>query len=279
MGYAPALVVDGQPRVALPFGLFSVLTPRTSPDAHWQGGIEWETLTCEPAGGIGDPSCVAEPGITGLPKEFEGSGTLGEASPFTVYGTYSCSPVGHTVEYAQERAVEHLLAREEARAEQALWTGDLDNGGFAPGATAVSASTLTIAQAVAALEGWIATNYGSLGVIHMTRETATLAIAADVVTVKGNGLYTALGTPVVAGAGYDGSDPDGDAPDAGTTNIYATPALLGYRSDVFPGAEPVASGFDRESNDLFAVAERTYVIGYDPCGTAVANVTLDIEGV
>ena len=73
---------------------------------------------------------------------------------------------------------------------------------------------------------------------------------------------------------FRSSDPDGDPPAEGTTNVYATPALLGYRSDVFPGAEPTSAGFDRAANDLFAVAERTYVIGYDPCGTAVATVQI-----
>lgn len=274
MAFAPAPVVDGQPRVALPYGLFSVLTPRTSADAHWQNGVQWETLSCDPAGGIGDPNCETPSETTGLPKEFIANGDLGEASPFTVYGTYACSPVGHTVDYAQERATEHLLAREEARVEQALWTGDLDNGGFAPGATSVGVGTLSVTQGIAALEAWIATTYGSLGVIHLTREAALIAVAQGSVIAKGSTLYTGLGTPVVAGAGYDGSDPDGEDPEAGTSNVYATPALLGYRSDVFAGAEPVAAGFDRLLNDLYAVAERTYVIGYDPCGTATAVVTL-----
>lgn len=274
MSFAPAAIVEGQPRTALPYGLFSVLTPRSSGDAHWQNGIEWETLTCEPANGISDPSCDPVVPTAGLPKSFEGAGLVGDASPFIVYGSYACSPVGHPVEYAQQRATEHLLAREEARVEQALMTGDLGNGGFAPGATPVGGAGLSVARAVAALEGWIATAYGSLGVIHMTRETALIAVAEDVAVVKGNGLFTAIGTPIVAGAGYSGADPAGAAPAAGTTNLYATPALLGYRSEPFAGAEPAAAGFDRSTNDLFAVAERTYVIGFDPCGSAVATATL-----
>lgn len=264
MNFAPALVVDPQPRAALPFGIFSVLSPRPEGDGRWQNGIEWESLTCEPAGGIGEVFCDPDEGTTtGLPKEFVGGNNRGEASPFTVYGTYSCTPVGRpSIEYAQERATEHLLAREEGRVEQALWTGDLGNGGFADGAESVGTG-LTLVGAVAALEGWLGRSYGSLGVLHMTRELALTALTDGVLEVKGNRLQTKLGTPVVAGSGYPES-----------SEIYATPALLGYRSEIFPGATPTSAGFDRETNDLYAVAERTYVIGYDPCGSAVASVDI-----
>lgn len=259
MSFAPAQVVPGIPRTALPYGLFSVLTPREGADTHWQNGITWETLTCEPVSGIGDPSCEPD-ATTGLPKEFLTGGEHGEATPFTVYGSYVCSPVGHTIEYAQEQATAHLLAREEARVEQALWTGDLDNGGFAAGAIDLG-SNLSPEGAVGVLEAWLSQVYGSLGVLHTDRGTATLLLEAGVVKPSGNTLYTVLGTPVVAGAGY---------PVQGL--VHATPALMGYRSEVFLGVSPASAGFDRAQNDLYAVAERTYVIGYDPCGTAVAEV-------
>lgn len=267
MASAPALIVEGIARQPLPYGLFSVLTPRSSGDDHWQNGIQWETLGCAPVSGIGDPQC--DPAVTtGLPKNLDnGAGDLGEATPFTVYGVYTCNPVGHTLDYAQQRATEHLLAREEARVEQALWTGDLDNGGFAAGATEAGTG-MSLARAVARIDEWLAVNYGSQGVIHMTREAALLGLSELALTVKGNSLVTALGTPVVAGAGYPGTGPAGQAPAVNTTYLYGTPALSGYRSEVFPAVTPVAAGLDRGTNDLHAVAERTYVVGYDPCGTA-----------
>lgn len=269
MATAPALVVEGIARQPLPYGLFSVLVPRSTDDDHWQNGIQWETLGCVPVSGIGDPQCDPDT-TTGLPKNLDvGAGEMGEATPFTVYGSYSCTPVGHTVQYAQDRANEHLLAREEARVEQALWTGDLDNGGFADGAVQ-AATGLGLARSIAALEQWLAQNYGSQGVIHMTREAALLGLSLLVLTVKGNTLVTALGTPVVAGAGYPGTGPTGQTPTAGSTYLFATPALLGMRSEVFPAVNPVQAGFDMATNDLNAVAERTYVVGYDPCGTAYA---------
>lgn len=272
MAYAAALEVTGPPRLALPYGLFSVLSPTSPSDAHWQNGVEWEALSCAPAKGIGDPSCDPEVPTVGLPKEFTDGKGLGAATPFAVYGSFSCSPVGTTPEEAAQQALAHLLAREEARVEQAVWTGDLGNTGFAPGATSLGTG-LSIAEGLGALEDWIAKNYGSLGVIHADRRVATGLAAKGEVKAKGSTLYTGLGTPVVAGAGYPGTSPNGTAAAAGTGFIYVTPAMLGYRSEPFPGVEPASAGFDRTSNDLFAVAERTYTIGWDDCGTAVVGIT------
>lgn len=269
MASAPAQIVEGIARQPLPYGLLSVLTPRTPSDQHWQNGVEWETLGCNPASGIGDPQCDPDEETTGLPKNLGvGAGEIGDATPFTVYGSYTCTPVGHTVQYAQDRATENLLAREEARAEQALWTGDLDNGGFAADAEDAAGGALSLVRAIGRLEQWLAENYGSQGVIHMSREVALSALAALALEVRGNTLVTALGTPVVAGSGYPGTGPAGQAPGADQSYIYATPALMGYRSEVFPAVSPAAAGFDKGVNNLHAVAERTYVIGYDPCGTA-----------
>jgi hypothetical protein len=266
-----AQIVEGPTRQPLPFGLFSVLTPRPSGDDRWQmEGVQWETLACTPASGIGDP-CAED--VTGLPKNLGVSGgDLGEGSAFTVYGSYTCNPIGTTFQTVADRATQHLLTREEARVEQAVWTGDLDNTGFVTGAEDAGAGTLK--RGIANLEGWLATNYGSKGVIHMTRAAALLAIDAGVVEVKGSTLQTKIGTPVVAGAGYPGTGPTGQAPAANSTYIYATPAMLGYRTDVFPGVDPVEAGLNRSKNDLHAVSERTYLVGWDPCGTAYALVTL-----
>lgn len=280
MPFAPAALVPAQPPTALPYGLFSVLTPRPVGDGRWQSGIEWETLGCGPISGIGNLGCVddADPATEpiGLPKEFEGAGPLGEAAPFTVYGSYACTPTGNTIQYAQDRATERLLAREETRVERALWSGDLfPDGidGFTTGAEQV-ATGVSVRVGIGLLEDWIAENVGALGVLHMPRSVALVGAAVGALDTRGSSLYTALGTPVVAGGGYPGTGPDGTEPADGAGFIYATPPLLGYRTEPFPGTDPVEAGFDPRSNSLFAVTERTYVIGYDPCGTAVVGVNL-----
>jgi hypothetical protein len=84
-----------------------------------------------------------------------------------------------------------------------------------------------------------------------------------------------LGTPVAAGAGYPGSGPAGEAAAAGTQWMFVTPAMFGYRSEVFPSSAVRGDLLDRSKNDLYAVAERNYVLGFDPCGVGAVLVDLD----
>lgn len=278
MAFAPPAVVEAPARQPLPFGLFSVLSPRPGDGGRWENGIQWESLGCTPVEGIGGFCATGEGGEPvdpiGLPKTFDPGGGVGEAEPFTVYSSYVCSPAGHPdpEDYAQGQALARLLSREEARVEQALWTGDLGNVGFAAGAVPAdgTGAAAPLVEAVASLEWWLGAVYGSLGVIHMSRPAALLAIKQGVVERVGSSLQTVLGTPVVAGAGYPGTGPDGGDPGEGEAYLYATPALIGYRSEAFAGTSGPGGGFDPRRNDLYATAERTYVIGWDTCGTAYA---------
>lgn len=265
---APPTVVVGAPRIPLPFGLFSVLAPRESSADRWENGVTWETLTCEPAQAFGAPDCIPADTV-GMPKELGPlDASHGEASPFGVYGHYTCSPIGNTLEHASELARQHLTLREEARVEQALWTGDLGNipnfagaNGY-PALDSVGAFPIASAwAAVARLEQVLATDYGSLGVLHMSREVATLLFDDGKLRANGSRLVTPLGTPVVAGAGYD------------STKIVATGVLFGYRSEIFAPTDSPYDLLDRANNNLYAIAERSYVIGFDPCGAAVATLT------
>jgi len=271
MAIAPPATTTGATRTALPFGLDSVLTFRES--GRWEAGIQFETLPCDPAGGLGAPGCEEPDGVTtgiGFPKQIDSVGTLiGEADPFTVYGHYHCSIPSLDQATARVRASEHLTTREIARVEQALWTGDLGNSPSLASEDTVTLPSAGPAAALGALEAYIATNYGSLGVIHVDRATATVLISSAVVKVTGQRLTTHLGTPVVAGAGYPGTGPSGE----GSGWAYATPALFGYRSEIFP-----SDAVDTGHNDMTAVAERTYLVGFDPCGVAAVQIQTNAGG-
>lgn len=271
MAMAPATVVDPIARTALPFGLLSAVTPRPVGNSRWENGVEWEPLACGPASGIGEPDCDPEVPTVGLPKAFPVPGGTDDATAFTVYGSYECSPMGHSLEYAQQRATEHLLAREEARAEQAIWTGDLGNIPNFTDAETATTTALNPVQALAAAEAALATQYGSLGTIHMARDVALVLIAEDAVYRQGTRLFTALGTPVIAGAGYPGTHPDGVT--AGTW-IIATPALMLYRSEIFTPTNRTGDLLDRAQNNLFGMAERRYLVGWDDCGVLAFEYSL-----
>ena len=265
---APATQVAAAQRTPLSYGLFSVFAPRPDAQERWRNGIAWETLTCEPVLGLGAPDC--DPGqIIGLPKDLSRLDREdGEASPFTVYGHHQCSPIGTPAELAQSLANQHLINREEARVEQALWTGDLGNipnfagaNGYGAPDNAGSVAANAAWSGVAKLEQYSAVHFGSQGVIHMSRYWATmLADDGDLRFTNGRA-FTPLGTPVVAGAGY------------GDDKLVFTPPLFGYRSEILSSSDRPYDLLDRGQNNLYAIAERQYVIGFDPCGLAAVTIT------
>lgn len=280
---APPALVNGAVRQPLPYGLFSTFSLRSAGADRWESGITFEAETCAKADGIAQIQCLPT-ATTGLPKNLVRNLPVpGVAAAFTVYGHFQCSPVGWSVDQAQERAVSHLKNREEARVEQAFWTSDLGNipslqrdaGAVQPAPTTVGTGTSDIITGLGLLEDFIGDSYGSLGVIHLTRATATAALSRNALIVSGGRLVTLLGTPVVAGAGYPGTGPAGQAAAAGTQWAFASPALFGYRSDIFDSSDIAGDLFDRANNNLYAVAERSYLIGFDPCGVAAVLVDTD----
>lgn len=258
MAYGPPQLVEGQPRVGLPFGLFSVLSLRGSENPHWANGIEWEAMTCAPASGLSGYSCENP-----VEKFFRRGIETGKADPFVVYGSSLCgTPGGRATQEGEERATAHLLAREEGQAEAHVWgilaqdAEDQNTGG-----------ALTPEKALAVLEGWFGESYGSLGVIHGSRRA--ISLLGSSVKATGSRLFTRLGTPVSAGGGYPGTGPDGQPRPAGEEWLFASPALFGYRGTVFS-----SNALDTRHNDYYSLSEREYVIGFDPCGVAAVRMTV-----
>jgi hypothetical protein len=278
---APALV---EPATATPFpyGLFSVVPFRASADGRWQGGVIWETNACgQPLGVIGPFNCEDPSATVGLPKDLSHTLQTGEATPFTVYGSFKCSPAGWPPATAQSKATERLNTREEYQAEWAVWTGDLGNvPNFEADATDLGGGgVLTPSAGLALLEDWLSDFVGSLGVIHMSRGVAEVLLGRQLLKATGSSLTTQVGTPVVAGSGYPDTGPGGAGGQPGEAWIMASPPMFGYRSEVFTSSGRAGDLLDRGTNDMLAIAERTYLYGYDPCGVGAVKIALpDVEG-
>lgn len=262
--FAPPQLTVGAVRKNLPYGLFSVLALETPAEPYWQaGGVRWEWLNGTVSEAIGAPT--DDNMIRGLPKKFEAeSGDpvwdgVAEATPFSVYGHFKASPTAWGPDRSQQRAIEHLLIAEEGQVEYQLWTGTIGNHPHL-GDSPTNLGTGTPSVALSLLEKHIGDTYGSLGVIHMGRENASLLMSAQALEVRNGQLQTKLGTPCVAGTGYD------------SDTMFSTPALFGYRSEVFTSSRQGSPLLDTTSNDLYSIAERTYLIGYDPTG--VGSVTI-----
>lgn len=254
-------VADAAPRQALPYGLFSQIQFRPAGELRWTdfNGVTWETLDCAPASGVAHLCVDPDEKVQTF------AGDLGEGMAFTVYAMEVCSPIGRSFEDAQQRATAKLLELEQTEVERAIWSGLY---GAAPFLTDTSVDAgnndlgdFPLDEALAELEQGYSSSLGSLGVIHMSRGLALRYIGLDQVLRVSNRLETGVGTPVVAGAGYGHGD------------MIATPPLFGYRSDVFAPGSDEAARLDRSVNDRYAIAERSYFIGWDPCTWTVTATT------
>lgn len=263
----PVAPVTAPTRTARPYGLGSVFGWRNGD--RWEAGVTWSSLPCLPVLGRGGMACLDDVAdtIPGLPKPIEQAGgpAFGEATPFIVFGLYRCLTIGNNIEDAQGWAEAALLAGEETRAEQALWTGDLGNipnfSGANGYAAPVDVGTFTDpVEALAQTEEAIAKEIGSQGVLHMSPAMATRL--AKYLDPRAGRQYTrAMGTPVVVGAGY----PDGA--------VVGTAPLFGYRGEIFDSSGRTGDLLDRAYNWMNAIAERTMLVGFDPCPVFKATVT------
>jgi hypothetical protein len=251
------ITVDGPARIPFPYGLFSVID--WSDDPHFSQGVQWETLSGDAVSGIANwfESCGED--VFGVPKGFVNLNDLATASAFTIYGSYVCAPLGYSLEHAEDMARQNLVVRGQSRVERALWTGDLENEPNFSDAVS-NGSSKDRGPALADVEQYIVDHYGSLGVIHVPRSDALRFLADRLMKEENGRLYTKIGTPVVAGAGYPLTSP---LTGASGHYLVGTGAIFGQRSDVFMPSARRGDLLDRGTNDLYGIAEQNYLIGYD----------------
>lgn len=256
----PAIVAAPE-RSPLQGGLFSHLTFRGDED-RWQTGVTFPGQSCGLLPVTLGPGCESDEDNPDDPSEemFERELPWGEAdTPFIVNGTFSCSPVGVTLEEAEANAVADLERHEEASVERVVWAGfeASDN------VDSLVDNSVDAETAIGLLEHYIGVVYGAQGMIHVPR---WLSSHLDLEN-RGQRLVTKhLRTPVVAGSGYG-------SPDLADTAIYATPAMVAYRSPAEIVGDTVES-FDRRHNLVQVLAQRTYLLGFDTCPPA--SVQIDI---
>lgn len=245
----PSVEVTAPAVVAYPFGLFSVAPAASPADPHWQAGVWWRSAACNVVGVTYMPCQVDDP----VPPKAANVVCGIESTPsFTVYARSDESMGGQPVDQKFAAARELLLAGEQYAAEHALWT--LLDSAIGAGVSAATGATIT--EAIAMAEGIINANYGGTGVLHMSRYTATMA-GTETLRIDGARLRTLLGSNVIAGAGYP---PAPDSPGSeDEAEIIVTGALVIMRSEVFD----LGTSYNRDTNQIDAVVERTYAIGWD----------------
>lgn len=232
------------PPAANPGGLFSAVQFRDGEESvRWFDGVKVESTPGGVLSTYGSYDCEADDNRV-ISSGVNWAGFNG----FTVYSTFSCSPVGYNAGDVSRLALRRLLTFEEVSAEAHLWE-DLAASNALDGFT----DPLTdVDKAVGLLEHHLLRNYGG-GIIHVPR---WLVHKLPAVTTSGNRMTLRSGVQVVAGAGY--GNPGADMV------LVATPLMFGYRDE--PTEYDPEQTFDRKKNVLAGVTERRYVIGWDSVG-------------
>lgn len=292
------LYVEPPTFTSIQFGLLSSLdfALRTPTDPHWQMGVNYESI-CGVAQTTYD-DCIAvtgagqgQPVPPSPPKSSNGAGLVKRgATSFTVYTEVDCSAVGFW-DRAEEIVGEQITRTEQYQVEQAFWTGVaggqvvayphlqantqiLDESSIIlqTAATQVSGgAVMDVVEGIGRLEATLGACYDGTGILHVPVALAA-AMAENMLLVRdGNRYRTPKGHIVVLGDGYRGTGP-ADAPGAAapttTAWVYATGMMFIYRSPVTI-IRPQSSTIDKAENTVKAIAERTYVLGWDCCHAAV----------
>lgn len=238
-----------------PFGLFSQAEPRLTTDEHWRLGVQWQSQAC-----IEDyityGQCISG-GETSLTSN--SACVVKQYEPFTVYAYNTDAIPGHSLAEHRDQTVQRLVNAEQLAAERRFWELLLANTDATLNATAY---TPTYALAVA--EQALAEVYPGTGIIHMSRQAAT--VLWENLMISGGKMQTLLGTPVVIGAGYDNAV---GGPVA-TSSLFATGPVVLYRGDIDTREQAI----NLSHNEVSYIAQRDYVLGWD-CQAIKVTTTLD----
>ena len=301
----PKNLVSAPPFIPRDYGLLSAVSARyDEPDAHWRNGVIWQDI-CGAGSTTYDPFClVSGSATTPATKSDNIDWTTFGATPFTVFAEVDCSPVGYSQEEQRARAIDALTRTETWQVERTFWTGraggdgsiafphlahsvavtEFQQGAISPviqlqcAASAVSGTTIMdVTEGFGYLESAFADCYQGKGLIHVPMALAE-ALFANHIVQPGTVLKTGAGNTVVIGAGYNGVSPTGAAPPANSVYVYMTGPVFAYRSA--PETFAFKEMFNRSTNTLKTIVERTYVLGFSCCCLPAAIISLggDITG-
>lgn len=290
------LLPDAQlPRpAARRYGLLDTATALTGLDRHWAAGLTWQA-NC-PAASATYAECLVLDSTGTTPTEEPVDKTqpadqtvdVRGAVPFTAFAEVDCSPVG-SWNRGQEWARNALARDEQRQVEEVFALGATPgNSQFVwPNLSGVSGSPSTaveddtgalmqppvddatpgtgpvdVVYALSILERELAQCYPEQGVIHVPAGFGALLSAWNLCVIDEDGTaVTKAGNRVVIGSGYPGNAPGTATATDPVRYMYATGQVFYTRGEIQTKSRE--DEFDRTKNTLKAIAERTYVIGFD----------------
>jgi hypothetical protein len=278
-------VVPGPPILPSTVGLLPTLGQRVQiGSGRWEGGYTFAPNGCL-EGGSQSNGCDAS-----TTKEIDSFPDPVQHVPSFVWVGGVCTSLGGIPRTEiGPRVRSSLEASQGPKIERELWRGDNASGdaavnlflaGGSPNYVDLTpgAETSPGGYALAALQMHLAQcAEGGRGMIHATRATVDIWAREDLVRREGNLILDLFDNWIVAGAGYDGSDPDGDVDASGeTAYAYATGLVDVKLGDIvlLPSLDAIEEAVDRSDNRVYWIAERVVGATWDGCCHAGVRVNL-----
>lgn len=277
MAYAPPLYIDT--RTAAPrsrYGLLDAADEVVPEDTRFINGLEFQ-----PACRVDVKLSAQDCGESFTYNLDDSNGIATDTvAPIRVYGGFTCRSVGLTQADIDRRAEEALAAGGPVALEKFLWTpavapvaGEPDQLHLmGPDTVVLAGAAVSFVKGIRLLEDYLATEYGRVGVLHAPAGVSADAALAQQVRWESGKPVTTRGTRWSFGA-YPYADPDGDPATANTAWIVATGAVT-LRQTPARRITQYEQVLDRSTNEIFAIATKTYVVLWE-CVTAAVQVTLD----
>jgi len=200
--------------------------------------------------------------------------------PFLIESDITQSAFGLTGEDRFATALKQLEAATQKALEVELWDGLVAQGDSnansyltkTGGATIAAVGAYSASDALFHLEQALSDSpYGGNGVIHMTRDVASILgsklIYIPATENKAGRVMTRLGTDVVVGSGYSGNGPIGNAnATASATNrwMFATGPVDVHLGKAEVVNESISQGIGYSQNDSVIKAVRSAAVYFDP---------------
>jgi hypothetical protein len=278
MAFTKTGVVTAPKIVPSAFGLLEVVKPENAPgEDQWIRGFsqEWETTATSLKNWDDTDSTSSTLIVDGVINYYD------EIKPFFIEIDETRSTLGFNGLDRIERLKRQIEGATQHAMEHELWNGTVREGEShdnksltAASATILNGGTaLSPRRALALLEHsiGIASHFGEQGVIHMTRDVASLIASNSNMLLHEQGkdhLQTFGGTPVIVGSGYSGNGPDGaTGASSSATNkwIYATGTVKTYVGDVDVVNDNLAQAYDvsGNQNDMRLKAIRPAAVYFD----------------
>lgn len=208
--------------------------------------------------------------VVSVSKSFNAS-AYQDGVQFAAYAGHVCKGIGYNQDSIDEvtRVFElnESVAVERALMQQRFIAG---SWGAAPTDLTPAGGAVKPEIGLAILEGHASWNYAGVPTIHVPRSIGAIILGRTAVDVQGNVFVSKQGSKLASGGGYEqpNQGPSGAAPAAGEKWMYASGEVAVVRGPLEPKME-----MNRDTNELFSLVERFYIMAVD-CYTAAVRVTV-----